>query len=322
MKRPLLSILIPVYNASAVLDETLDSVTSQVSAVDAEVIALDDGSTDDSGALLARRGSDIQYFRQENQGVSVARNRLASMARGEWLLFLDADDLLLPDTLEQRVLAVHDSDVDGMYCDWRRFRDDAGTRIWDEPIRKDIEDVHADAALALFSGFWSPPGAWMWKRSLHQAIGGYRTDLPVIQDARYAFDAAIAGARLWHDRHLGFAYRDGQAQSLSRRDNSRFARDCLLHAQQVEKIFAASGRTGSDAQIALASTYEYAARELAGSDPLLSVAALQSALRNNATHASRWVRTANALTRCLGARAGLALTSLMGRTGNRLRART
>ena len=312
-----ISILIPVYNAARVLDETLDSAISEAASVGAEVIALDDGSTDDSVAVLARRASHLRFEVQSNRGVSATRNTLADMASGDWLLFLDADDLLLPGTLRARVDALAVADVDAIHTDWRRFRDDTGARVWGEPITRDLADVHSDPALALFSGFWSPPGAWLFKRSVHQAIGGFRADLPVIQDARYALDAALSGARIGHAQHLGFAYREGQALSLSQRDGSAFARDCLLHAQQVEQIFRSHNRLGNDERAALVQTYEFAARTLAASSPDLAATAVDAAWRHQFMAPSLWLRCAR-IARCafggiLGMRVMASATQLRAR---------
>jgi len=88
------SIIIPVYNVAPYLRECLDSILAQTYA-DWEAICVDDGSTDGSGKILAEYASKDSRFRtvhQQNQGVSVARNRAMSMAVGEWLLFMDPDD--------------------------------------------------------------------------------------------------------------------------------------------------------------------------------------------------------------------------------------
>jgi GT2 family glycosyltransferase len=308
------SILIPVYNAAAMLDETLDTAIAEAASVDAEIIALDDGSTDRSVEVLKARGSALRYSTQSNRGVSVTRNTLAKSATGEWLLFLDADDLLLPGTLRARLALATDS-CDGVYCDWRRFSGDGKGRHWGETVARSIESVHADPTVALFAGFWSPPVAWLWRRSLHKAIGGFREDLPVIQDARYALDAALAGARLLHAPHLGGGYREAQAHSLSRRDDTRFARDCLMHAGQVEAVYRARGELTVDQQRALATTYEFAARKLAAHAPESAAIAMRLALMHQPGRPSRWLRAADRMSRLFGDRSGLSMVSLATRFG-------
>ncbi len=95
------SIVIPAYNSAAFLRETMESVRGQ-DASGWELIVVDDGSTD--GSLdVARSVADprIRVLRQENRGVSAARNRGLAEASGEWVLFLDSDDRLLPDALRR-----------------------------------------------------------------------------------------------------------------------------------------------------------------------------------------------------------------------------
>ena len=95
MSSPLVSIIISSYNSAEFLPETLASALNQVGG-QTEVIVVDDGSTDSTPDIVRSFGSQIQSIRQENGGVSSARNRGADAAQGEWLLFLDSDDRLLP----------------------------------------------------------------------------------------------------------------------------------------------------------------------------------------------------------------------------------
>ncbi|MDD3154545.1 MAG: glycosyltransferase [Victivallaceae bacterium] len=96
---PKISVLMPVYNPGAIVGETICSVLCQTCS-DFEFIVIDDGSTEPTRSLLA--GFDdprIRLFRQENRGVAEARNRAVQLARGEYLAFLDHDDLWLPEKL-------------------------------------------------------------------------------------------------------------------------------------------------------------------------------------------------------------------------------
>ena len=97
-----ISVILPCYNAGAYLSACLDSLLAQ-GMRDFEVIFVDDGSRDDSLALARRyaeRDARIHVFSQENQGVSAARNLGLARARGEWITFVDGDDLLPPDGFE------------------------------------------------------------------------------------------------------------------------------------------------------------------------------------------------------------------------------
>lgn len=93
------SVLIPAYNIEKYIRQTIDSVLAQ-SFTDYEIIVIDDGSTDQTPQWLESYGTRIQVIRQSNQGPEAARNKAASLARGEYLAMLDHDDLLLPCALE------------------------------------------------------------------------------------------------------------------------------------------------------------------------------------------------------------------------------
>src|SRR6266571_4199886 len=96
---PLFSIIIPTYNRASLLPHTLNSVWGQ-SFSDFEVIVVDDGSTDATHQLLSGYQGRLRVFPQNNRGPGAARNLGASRASGDYLAFLDSDDVWLPWTLE------------------------------------------------------------------------------------------------------------------------------------------------------------------------------------------------------------------------------
>jgi glycosyltransferase involved in cell wall biosynthesis len=98
---PRFSVIIPAFNSEATLSRAVESVLAQT-YTDYEVIVVNDGSTDATAALIERlrKDSEIKAVSQDNAGVSAARNAGASIAQGEWLIFLDADDELEMDALK------------------------------------------------------------------------------------------------------------------------------------------------------------------------------------------------------------------------------
>lgn len=97
-----ISVIIPVYNAEKTLSRCLDSVLSQI-VMPVEIVCVNDGSTDSSQTMLQayqEKHSCIRIIPQKNQGVSAARNAGIDEAKGDWLLFLDADDYLEPTAIE------------------------------------------------------------------------------------------------------------------------------------------------------------------------------------------------------------------------------
>jgi glycosyltransferase involved in cell wall biosynthesis len=102
----IVSALIPTYNRRVQVLRALDSVFAQTVPVD-EIIVVDDGSTDGTAeAIHGRHGSRVSVIRQENAGVSAARNRGIREAHGEWIAFLDSDDMWLPAKIERQIEAL------------------------------------------------------------------------------------------------------------------------------------------------------------------------------------------------------------------------
>src|SRR5436190_17482579 len=99
---PKVSIIIPAYNVAPFISEALNSVTAQ-SLTDYEVIVINDGSTDELEQVLESFRTMITYVRQENRGLSGARNAGLRLARGQYVALLDADDIWMPDYLEKMV---------------------------------------------------------------------------------------------------------------------------------------------------------------------------------------------------------------------------
>ena len=98
----LVSIIIPCFNSAEWISEAIESALNQTwSSV--EVVVIDDGSTDNSTEIIKKFGDSISWETQPNGGGALARNRGIELATGEWVQFLDADDLLLPDAVEHKL---------------------------------------------------------------------------------------------------------------------------------------------------------------------------------------------------------------------------
>jgi glycosyltransferase involved in cell wall biosynthesis len=123
MSNPKVSVVIPTYNRAATVPRAIESVLAQT-VTDLEVIVVDDGSSDDTGKVLGEMFSDrIRYYPQANQGASVARNKGVEEARGEWIAFLDSDDLWEKEKLEWQLKALEQfgPQCGGCYTDVRFF---------------------------------------------------------------------------------------------------------------------------------------------------------------------------------------------------------
>ena len=129
--QPAITIIMPTYNVVDYLDQCLESVVNQTFR-DFEVLAIDDGSTDGSGAALdawATRDDRIQVIHKANEGVSPARNLGLDLARGTYVCFVDPDDWLELNALELMYAEAIRTDADYIECDLWRYNNKSGTKI-------------------------------------------------------------------------------------------------------------------------------------------------------------------------------------------------
>lgn len=130
--QPELSVIVPVYNTEAFLATCLDSILSQT-GVTMEVIIVNDGSTDSSADIIqqyAIKDSRIRCEYQTNQGLSVARNTGLRSAKGEYVLFVDSDDWLLPDSLRYYLDVAHRKDADAVVGIVSIYYENGTVRFW------------------------------------------------------------------------------------------------------------------------------------------------------------------------------------------------
>lgn len=180
MKEPLVSVIIPNYNYAHYLPQAVESVLAQTYA-NLEIMVVDDGSTDDSEAILRGYGNRLRWIKRQNQGVAAARNLGASQTTGQLVAFLDADDLWLPDKLERQVqrflndpelglvhCGVEEIDKEGQHL---RFRDD-GLEGW---VAKDMLIFNRGVILGGGSGVIVP-------RDEFAAVAGFDTSLSTSAD--------------------------------------------------------------------------------------------------------------------------------------------
>ena len=111
----LVSVVLPAYNAALFIGDAIESVLAQ-SYTNLEIIVIDDGSTDDTGKIVSRYNM-VRYIRRPNQGAASARNRGIREAQGEYIAFIDADDLWMPEKITMQVDLLRQSGVKWCYCD-------------------------------------------------------------------------------------------------------------------------------------------------------------------------------------------------------------
>ena len=174
MGSPLISVIMPCYNAERFVAEAVDSVLNQTHQ-NVELIVVDDGSTDGSLEVLRSYGDRIRLLTQSNQGPYHARNRGLAHARGEYVAFLDADDWWSLHCLEvlHRALAENARGVLA-YCGWQNVGAlDRGTHPF---VPKDYEQPNKVELLLTGGAPWPIHAALVRKEAIKQ-IGGFREDL-------------------------------------------------------------------------------------------------------------------------------------------------
>ncbi len=251
------AVVIPTFNAASWICDALESVVAQ-DEPDLEVVVVDDGSTDHTRELVAYEYPAIRVIALPHGGVSRTRNVGTGATLSRFIQYLDADDLLGPDKIRRQRLLLESTGADVAYGDWQRLvqqRD--GTFRQAEVVARRIEGA---AEVALFSTFWCPPAAYLFRRSLVERMGGWNESLPIIQDARFALDCALHGGHFAYAEGVVAAYRVHFAQSLSRRDPRAFLRDCFRNAEQIAAWWNAHGGVTVERRAALLAVYEHVAR--------------------------------------------------------------
>lgn len=172
-----ISVIIPTYNRQYLLERALHSVFHQ-SLPAAEIIVIDDGSTDGSAELIPSRFPGVCYIRQEHRGVSHARNHGIEKATGEWIAFLDSDDEWLPKKLEAQVKALRENP---------RYRICHTDEIWIRRGRRvNPKKKHAKHGGYIFQHCLPlciiSPSSVMIHRSVFDDVGLFDESLPACED--------------------------------------------------------------------------------------------------------------------------------------------
>lgn len=238
MTTPLVSILVPCHDAAPWLATTLDSVLNQTWP-NREIIVVDDGSSD-SSAEIARSyaGSGVQLHSQKQSGAAAARNRAFALSKGDYIQYLDADDLISPDKIsaQLRLLARQPANTLAT-CAWGRFSGDpAGTRFVDDAVFRDFTPVDF-LVLAGETGAMMHPSAWLVPRSVAERAGPWDQDLTLNDDGEYFARVALAAPGMAYCSESGARsyYRSSLKGSLSQRRDQRSRRS---HYRSLELITA------------------------------------------------------------------------------------
>jgi len=175
--KPHVSVIIPCYNRAAFLGEAIDSALAQT-GVQVDVIVVDDGSTDDSRGV-ATRYAIAEYVHQQNAGPSVARNHGLGRATTDFVIFLDADDRLMPTAAAKGIAVLEAQPACAMASGQVRLMDEHG-RCVDEPPAW-CPDGDPYRALLRGNYIWTPSAVTFRRRAV-QDVGGFAPEFLGVED--------------------------------------------------------------------------------------------------------------------------------------------
>jgi glycosyltransferase involved in cell wall biosynthesis len=213
MTYPKVSVLIPCYNSGKYVGETLESVFRQTWP-NIEVIVVDDGSTDGSAEVIRSFArSNLRLIEQANSGAAAARNACCAHAAGDFVQYLDADDLLEPDKIRLQMERLRDAPGCIASAEWGRFyRTSDETRFREEAISRDLDPVEW---LTLTPSGLIFPALWLIPMPTIRAIGPWHKDLTLSDDSEYFTRALLASKRVLFCPGARCHYRSGMPGSLS-----------------------------------------------------------------------------------------------------------
>lgn len=217
MHQPLVSILIPCYNAEKWLSETINSALDQTWK-NIEIIIVDDGSTDSSLAIAKTfESKNIKVLSQENRGASSARNQALIYAQGEFIQYLDADDLLAIDKIELQInLAQRGHSVYVISGEWGRF--------YNSPLETNFtkKSLWQDkSSIDWLIDCWKkremmPLHSWLVPRNIADQAGIWNENLSLNDDGEYFCRVILASKGIKFCNGARSHYRSGMINSLSR----------------------------------------------------------------------------------------------------------
>lgn len=223
MSLPLVSIIIPCYNAGAWLPDAVESALAQTWPRK-EIIVVNDGSGDDSLAVARRyEARGVRVIDQPNRGASAARNAGLGTARGEYVQFLDADDILALGKVDaqMRLFTLRGRENVLVSGGWARFQRDpreadfVPQANWRDMTGVEFLQMHFE------TGAMMQPAAWLSPRALLDRAGPWDESLSLNDDGEYFARVMLAAERIVFCADARSYYRSGLTNSLSGRSDRR-----------------------------------------------------------------------------------------------------
>jgi glycosyltransferase involved in cell wall biosynthesis len=210
---PRFSIIVTCYNQSRFIRDAVDSALAQ-GGPDKEIVVVDDGSTDGSGAILSSYGRSITLKVLEiNQGVSAARNWGASLSSGDFLVFLDGDDVLMPWALNVYGRVVDHKDPKVILCNMQWFKETLPSTPINAEVRK-IDLVDYEAFMKKDRTYRSSGSAMVIARQCFRSVGGWTKEAPPMEDIDLLLKLGYSGRTIQILSPRTVAYRVHSANAV------------------------------------------------------------------------------------------------------------
>lgn len=244
MNSKLVSIIIPVYNSKRYILETLESVFNQT-YTNLEIILIDDGSTDGIDQLFPSfEEHGVKCFKQPNKGASTARNLGLTNATGEFIQFLDADDVLHPDKIEMQVRKMEEDDSDISFTFWVNFEETVeNTMPFKFPSMNFSSIRDGKDVLKTFGmeGFFVLPLAWLTRRDLIIKAGYWNPYINTNDDAEYFSRVLMWSQKLSIIKKVLAYYRKSQDLTLSNVNSEARAISAFYSWKLIHSLMLSSG---------------------------------------------------------------------------------
>ena len=229
---PLVSILIPCYNAERWVAQAIESALGQVWA-NKQIVVVDDGSKDGSLDVIRRYEKHLHWETGRNRGGGNARNRLLELARGEWIQYLDADDYLLADKVAGQVSFINEHpDIDVVIGP-------TTMEFWSEVgVRRELLPIPEPHDFWAMLASWQLPqtGAPLWRKSALLDVGGWKPDQPCCQEHELYLRLLTGGKKFAYHSSGGSIYRQWSDQTVCKRDISEVHRRRLEIERNLQKF--------------------------------------------------------------------------------------
>lgn len=215
---PLVSICIPAFNAEKYLRATIDSVINQTYPV-IEIIIVDDGSSDGTVKILQGMVDNrLKYVTHANKGASAARNAALQLCSGDYIKFMDADDLLNPGCIEQQLGRIAGKNNCIASAKWGRFytEDASDFNLSPETVWKDLPGIDWLVESLIDTGAnMMQPGIFLIPRAIIEKAGPWDESLNLIDDFDYMVRVISNSAMVLFCEDAVLKYRSGLSKSLS-----------------------------------------------------------------------------------------------------------